>query len=285
MAERCVLIINKMSGRTDKLDIENLTRELDVNSDCDIIYLVEKSRLEDLSSYDKIIACGGDGTLNGVLNCKISPSAEVVYVPYGTLNETAAYMRRYSQDSISKVGRTGKDYFSYVCASGSFTPLGYKVGAKSKKRFKFLAYLKSVIGEYKIWNIPARIELDGRVIDGPFTLIMAINSPSCFRFRFNKMFDPDGDGIHLLLIKSPKRRGIAGAAKMFFLFFRAFFIGFKKLYDKKNMLFLPVRSFDMSLESPTAFDLDGELYILEGDLKTECLPPPFTIKIYAPKKS
>ena len=109
---------------------------------------------------------------------------------------------------------------------------------------------------------------------------MAINSSTCFKFRFNKLFDPQSETMHLLLIKTPKHRGLLGKIEMFFPFFRAFFIGFSKPYFKKKMMFLPVRDFEIVLKDKTPFDMDGELFVLDQKLNVQCVPPPFMIKTY-----
>lgn len=281
--KRCVFIINRMSGRGDNADADKLSTDLGEGFACDFLYLTENTDFDDLTAYDRVVACGGDGTLNGLLNSKIKLDAEMFYMPCGTLNETADAMRKRNMSRMAKVGKVDGRYFSYVCAAGSFTPLGYRADARSKKKFKFFAYLKYVLAEYKIWDIQARVSFDGREVDGPFTLIMAINSPTCFRFKFNRLYDPAGDSMHLLLIKAPRHRGLFGKIQMFFPFFRAFFVGFKKPYDKKNMLFLPIKSLSLRLKNPTDFNFDGELISLDGDMDISCTAPPFDITIVQQK--
>lgn len=272
-----------MSGRGERADESKLSAALGEGFACDFLYLTKSTRLDDLTKYDRIVALGGDGTLNGLLNCDIPQNAEVFFVPYGTLNETAHALKKRGLSRMTKVGMANGRYFSYVCAAGSFTPLGYRADARSKKRSGFFAYLKYVLAEYKIWDIRAKVCADSREIESAFTLIMAINSPTCFKFKFNRLYDPESDSMHLLLIKTPRRRGLLGKIKMFFPFFRAFFVGFNKPYDKKNMLFLPVRSLKIQLENATSFNFDGEHVLLDADVNINCVAPPFDIDILSEK--
>lgn len=83
---KCVIIVNSLSGNSMLVDVKGLTEVF--GEDADIIYIKEDTVLKDLSAYQRIVACGGDGTLNSVINCKLSPSAQLFYLPYGTFNES-----------------------------------------------------------------------------------------------------------------------------------------------------------------------------------------------------
>lgn len=275
----CVFVINKMSGRSDSFDLERIVERLGSGYRCAFIYLSEKMHIGDLTGFDRIVVAGGDGTLNSILNCDISRDAEIFFVPCGTFNEVGKTAKRLRLTSLKKVGVAENAYFSYVCAAGSFTPLGYLVPNKAKKRLKFFAYFKSVLSQYKTYRIEANVVLGDSEFVGPFTLIMAINSPRCFGFRFNKLFDPIDDSLQYLLIKSPKRKGFIGKIEIFFPFFRAFFIGFKHQYRSKRMFFISAKEAHINIAADTAFNFDGELRVLSGNVNIKACEAPFNIKI------
>ncbi len=94
---------------------------------------------------------------------------------------------------------------------------------------------------------------------------MCIKSKVCFGFKFNKIYNPN-DGFELLTIKAPKHNGLIGKIELFFPLFRCFFIGFKKEYESKNILFKKVSSANIILDQKTAFCLDGEKAEFENEI-------------------
>lgn len=263
--KKCIVIVNEMSGNSERADVNKLTRAFGNGFEVNTLSIVEKTVIPDLSEYDRIVISGGDGTLNSVMNCNKKPSAEVFYCPYGTLNELATGNSREKSYILRDVGKAGDKIFSYVFACGIFTPLGYIVKNKSKKKYKIFAYISKVVSQYKVRNIGAALTADGVKDEGEYTLIMAIDSPKCFGFNFNKMFRLDDGLLHLLTIKSPKHRGFLGKIEVFFPLFRAFFIGFRKPYHSKNMTFKECRHINVNLLSKTDFCADGEKVEMSGN--------------------
>ncbi len=256
MNKQCLIVINKLSGNADQVNIVGLKEKLSSTySEFEVKYIPEDVEKLDVTTFQGVAVCGGDGTLNHIINKDVPTSTSLYYVPCGTLNEVYNAQK---ESTLTLVGHAGDMLFSYVCASGSFTPLGYSTSISAKKRFKALAYLSKVLKEYKVENIEARFNVDGKSFEGNYTLIMLINSPRCFGFNFNKAYSK-GE-MCLLTIKSPGKNTLLNKIKIFFPFFRAFFIGFKKPYESKVILFTPVKHVDLELISPTTFCLDGEKY-------------------------
>lgn len=113
-----------------------------------------------------------------------------------------------------------------------------------------------------------------REFQGEFNLIMFIKSPRCFGFHFNKLYDEQDEGGHLLLIPSPKHDGLLGKVEMFFPFFKVFFIGPRK-ESEDGIIFKRIKSARVSLPHNTTFCVDGERRDHVGDLnlsfeKTTC---------------
>lgn len=276
MSDNCLIVINTLAGNYKSLDIEKLKRKLLLSySDITVKYIPRDGVLANAVGYSAVAVCGGDGTLNSLINWDTSTLNKLYYVPCGTLNEVYDGGKRDTR--ISSVGSANEKLFSYVLATGTFTPLGYVVDNASKQRFKVLAYLSRVLKEYKVCSIKAKITADGKTRDGDYTLIMAINSTRCFGFRFNKMHE-DGK-LCLLTIRSPGKDNLINRIKIFFPFFRAFFIGFKKPYSSENMCFMPFDELHIETESPTVFCADGEKAIQPAsfDVKIKKLKNPITI--------
>ena len=220
--------------------------------------------------YALLVVVGGDGTLHSVLN-RLPEPVPMFYVPSGTLNEK--YKTHGARAGTSLVlGRMGPDLYTYVAAAGSFTPIGYRARVATKKRFGKLAYLALVVREYRVHRIEAEVVADGEAYRGPFTLVMFIHSPRCFGFNFNKMHRNEAQNGQLLLIKAPRHTGFLGKIRMFFPFFRAFFVGFRRPYRSKTMIFRTFEHASLTLQASTDFDVDGERRTLTGTLDMDFAP-------------
>ena len=262
--KKCIIIINELSGNSNRVNSDTLKSVFGDGFEVDTFAITQKTVLSDLSEYDRIVFCGGDGTLNGIMNCSKKSDAEIIYCPSGTLNELATGNSNGSSYVLRDAGKADNKLFSYVFACGIFTPLGYIVKNKNKKKFKMLAYVAKVVSQYKLYDIGAKLEIDGKAEEGKYTLIMAIDSPKCFGFKFNKMFKLDDGLLHVLTIKTPKHRGLLGKIAIFFPLFRAFFIGFKKPYRSKRMFFDKCEHLNVELCHETDFCADGEKMTMDG---------------------
>lgn len=277
MSKSCLVLINAMSGNSSKAHARELIGCYCKECEADVAFLPRDERRLD-EHFDRIVVCGGDGTLNSVLNRVELSRTQIVYFPCGTLNETARTDKR-KEFSFSEVGRVNGKLFSYVLAAGSFTPLGYVVETREKKRFKVLAYVSHVLGEYRVHRIRAHIETDGGVRQGEYSLIMVINSPRCFGLPFNRAYSVDDGKLHLLTVAAPRRGGILGEIALFFPMFRAFFIGFSKPHESKRICFSEIKTARIKLEQPQAFCADGERWELPRELcvSVEKLPQPVRV--------
>jgi YegS/Rv2252/BmrU family lipid kinase len=124
--------------------------------------LTSEAILNDASrDYEAILCCGGDGTLNHLVNYLIHNNIDIpiAYLPTGSTNDFAFTL--YGQrtidclelvDAIAKghnfiydVGRINNSYFNYVAAFGSFTGVSYKTDQSIKNVFGSLAYMLNAI--------------------------------------------------------------------------------------------------------------------------------------------
>ena len=253
----CKVIVNADSGNYARLDVDKLLQKLGcVDTEVETI---DSGKDWSADGYDTLIVCGGDGTLhNAIEKCS---DKKIVYVPCGTLNETA-----HTDNPITSVGKINDRYFSYVTATGSFTEIGFLAKNDRKKKWKALAYLPQVIRSYHSKQIKAELNVDGKKINGEFTLIMILKSHRCFGFSFNKGYKKH-KGLYLVAIRSFGSDSVKNRVKMFAPFFRVFFVGVSKPQIKRNWLLLPFENLTVTLEKPQDFCLDGEKRRLAGELR------------------
>lgn len=281
--KKCLIAINFNAGSSKKISFEKVEKCLGNDYDYQRCSLPDQS-LPDLSGFDAIAACGGDGTLGSILALVYDKPVTVYYFPVGTLNDKAKAVRyahakakcpscddeiktkpivigkctQLIKDGDYLTPQCQSDIFTYVLASGSFTPIGYTSSPEEKKKFGTLAYVAKIIKEYRPHRMKSTIICDRKKYEGDFTLIMFLKSPRCFGFRFNKAFDQESMSGHLLAIRSPKHNGIIGCVEMFFPFFKAFFIGLKKERDRGKIIFKQVYSATVENQDEMVFCKDGE---------------------------
>lgn len=293
---KCLFVVNTLAGHYKKKVIDKKIEKMSKGLlDCTFSYLDENSSFPDIKGFKKVFVFGGDGTLNSILNAEKTLDQGIVYVPIGTLNETA----KNSEDSLRHCLSVNGRNVAYVFATGIFTALGYNTKIKTKKRLKVLAYILNVLKEYRIARINASIrltKLEDKVVSKKqsetvfgesssdtsqnelskealeeYSLIMCIKSKSCFGFKFNKL-ENSSDEFAFLSIKAPKHDGLLGKIELFLPLFRSFFIGFKKEYSSKSITFERVSFVNLSIKEKTAFCLDGEKAVFENNIQITTRP-------------
>ena len=253
----CKIIVNRDSGNCNRIDLEQLRCMLDCK-DAEIEY-INKDTDWNADGYDTVVVCGGDGTLHHAIDkC---PAQQIIYVPCGTLNETSETCK-----TLTTVGKVNGESFSYVCACGSFTAIGYAAKNKHKQRWKRIAYLQQIFKHYRSHDIAATLDLDGKIFEDSYTLLMVIKSHRCFGFNFNRCYRKDKK-LYLLAIKSYGKDCIKNRVKMFFPFFRVFFCGISHPMLKKRWFLLPFDRLTVKLKDKQSFCLDGEERSLDGVLE------------------
>ncbi len=142
---------------------------------------------------ERIVCCGGDGTLNETLTGMLRARADVPvgYIPAGTTNDFASSLGL--SDNVMQavrdiltgepvrydVGRFGDRYFSYVASFGAFTKSSYVVPQNIKNALGHTAYVLGGISELsQIRNEHIRMEIDGQVVEDDFIFGAICNSTS-----------------------------------------------------------------------------------------------------------
>lgn len=170
----------------------------------------------------RIYACGGDGTLNEVVNGAVGYSnVAVTHFPGGSGNDfikifghTAPFF-----DLVSLMDDPAETEFDLICCNGDYAlnvcSLGFdaRIGTEAS-RYKRLplitgpgAYLLSaLVNTVKGVHRPYRVLLDGEVLEGDLTMILASNG-RWYGGSFHPVPDADPcDGLLDVLLVQPVSR-------------------------------------------------------------------------------
>ena len=267
----CWVVTNPASGSWREQNKQKIARAL---CDYECRFADIDSPLPQVGTVDAMAVCGGDGTLHSFLNRARGLEVPLYYFPTGTLNERARI-----GDPEPMVGRINDDYFVYVVAAGSFTPIGYTAKVRDKKRVKALAYLWQAFKEYRVHRIEASVSVDGTTYRGTYTLIMVLRSPRCFLFRFNKMYRAEAPYVHLLLIEAPPKDDLWGRVTIFAPLFRAFFVGFRHERVGKHLVFRQGTTAVLHLPKEAVCNVDGERQCLSGTYRLSAAKPTPVIRV------
>jgi len=179
---------------------------------------------EEGNQYDRIVACGGDGTLNevvtGVLCARFGGT--LGFLPCGTTNDLARSLN-VPEDlkKASELAATGEGkpldvgsfnrsrYFSYIAAFGAFTEVSYTTDQTLKNILGHAAYLLEAARTLKnLRTYRMKITCDGVEYEDDFLFGAVTNSISVGGVLKLKETDVElYDGFHeVLLIRDPKTR-------------------------------------------------------------------------------
>lgn len=226
----------------------------------------EQILAEEGAGFDRVVCCGGDGTLHHTVNGLMAlPKAPPLgYLPCGSTNDFARTLQltaRPAEDCAAAaggapfgcdVGRFNGRYFSYVAAFGAFTDVSYLTAQEEKNQLGHLAYLLEGAKRLPIGkNYPARVECNGQVFEDGFLYGAVSNSVSIGGFALGGK-EPvllDDGLFELLLVKTPANLAEAGtlAAKLL-----------AREFDGQWLRLLRTDRVRFSFEEETAWTLDGE---------------------------
>ncbi len=175
-------------------------------------------------SFDRVVCCGGDGTLNEVVRGLLVLPADqrpvIGYIPAGTTNDFSRTLGLpKSMARLAEVAGAGKPRpidvgeaagqpFTYVAAFGLFTDVAYSTPQSTKNMLGHFAYVLGGAG--KLINMPnyhmTVYAQDGREIEGDFIYGMVGNTVSVgglVNLPKDKVYLDDGL-FEVLLIRHPK---------------------------------------------------------------------------------
>lgn len=143
------------------------------------------------NNFDLVVAVGGDGTINEVINglAGAEKRPKLGIIPAGTTNDFARALQipRQIEKSVEiitngyaqkiDIGKVNDHYFMNIAGGGELTELTYEVPIKLKTVLGQLAYyVKGIEMLPSIRPIHARIEYDGEVFDDELMLFLICNT-------------------------------------------------------------------------------------------------------------
>lgn len=226
-------------------------------------------------NLDLIVCCGGDGTLNDLINAVmiLEKKPEISFIPLGTMNDFANTIGLYrfkfwlpnNMKNAEKIkidiGKFNEKYFNYVAAFGAFTMVPYVTRQSLKKIFGKIAYFivaVKYINKIKSYNL--EINVDGNTIKGDFIYGSVSNSKSIAGFQWFRKREIDlSDGKYeVILVKKPKKKiGIVGIA-INILF---------KRYNSKNFIYLQGSNIRIKPRTHLNWTIDGEYGGRKGEVE------------------
>ena len=144
--------------------------------------------------YDRVVCCGGDGTLSETAAGLMGLSRPPVlgYIPSGSTNDCAATLhipRSYKKAAELAagekellrwdIGSLNGQSFVYVAAFGAFTKVAYATPQDLKNTFGHLAYIAAGIASIpSITPYHLKVEFDGQTLEDDFFYGMVCNTDS-----------------------------------------------------------------------------------------------------------
>ncbi|PLR85622.1 diacylglycerol kinase [Bacillus canaveralius] len=216
--------------------------------------------------YDLVVAAGGDGTINEVVNGMAEQEyrPKLGIIPMGTTNDFARALHiprdvEAAADIIVKgdtipvdIGRMNEKYFINIAGGGRLTELTYEVPSKLKTMLGQLAYyLKGMEMLPSIRATDISIEYDGRLFEGEAMLFLVGLTNSVGGFE---KLAPDAsinDGLFTLLIL--KKTNLADFIRVATLAIRGEHV------NDANVIYTKASHIKVHSAEKLLLNLDGEL--------------------------
>lgn len=199
MAKTLLLIVNARAGRT-----RSMAPMFDAAAHfCEEGYLVSirytqrpghaAELVEEGKQFDRIVCCGGDGTLNEAVSgaMRLEDPPPLGYIPCGSTNDFAASLdlpadplqaaRRItaSQGRRLDIGTYNGRPFVYVASFGAFTRASYSAPQSSKNDLGHLAYILEGVKDLSTLRPYRAVVTAGEeVFDGEFLFGAVTNATS-----------------------------------------------------------------------------------------------------------
>ena len=197
MMKRARLIYNPVSGKEQLpqrvADILNVIEQAGYEASAFRTTRQEKSAQKEATrcakeGFDLLIAAGGDGTINEVVNgiAGLEVRPKMAVIPGGTTNDFARALKIPRDDLVAAarvilkgktlkmdIGKANDQYFMNIAASGSLTELTYGVPSEVKSALGYAAYLiKGAEMLPRISSHRMRLTYDEGVYEGGLSMFL-----------------------------------------------------------------------------------------------------------------
>ncbi|MDQ0215796.1 diacylglycerol kinase (ATP) [Oikeobacillus pervagus] len=226
----------------------------------------EAARIAVERKYDIVVAAGGDGTLNEVVNglAEQDYRPKLGVIPMGTTNDFARALHiprdiPKAVDIIVRgdtipvdIGRMNEKYFINIAGGGRITELTYEVPSKLKTMIGQLAYyLKGIEMLPSIKATPLTIEYDGKIFEGDAMLFLIGLTNSVGGFEKLAPDSSINDGLFSLLIL--KKTNLAEFIRVVTLALRG------EHMQHPNVIYTQANHIKVNSPESALLNLDGEL--------------------------
>ena len=187
MAKRIKLIANPVAGKGAREKIETAQKYLsDAGFEVDVTITGARGEAEKAAAgaregdFERILAAGGDGTLNEVVNGLVPSPIPLGFLPLGTTNvlalelgipfdiEKACYVFLHGEARSVNLGDANGRRFILMASAGLDAEAVYRVNLILKRWTGKLAYILSSLWVLaRGWSIPIQLTLDsGEIVEG-----------------------------------------------------------------------------------------------------------------------
>lgn len=299
--KKAKFIINPSSGRQNFLkNIEGMIGKLimdQIVNHVDVFYTEKQddAKNEAMSmkkgEYDFVVAIGGDGTLNEVVNGVALGKNEtpIAVISAGTVNDFANYLslpqgidefcdliRDFNIKEVD-LGRIDGTYFMNVLAGGLLSDVGYKVPKELKAIFGKMAYYVECakdIPKNLFHSIPISVKTEEFSKECECLLFIVANSQSVGGFRNAAPLASVSDGLLDVLIL--KKVEVAQLSNLLLKIVQGDHI------NHPNVEYFQTKKIHIDIldDSKVVVDYDGECF---GELPVTIEVVPKAVKIIVPK--
>ena len=299
--KKAKFIINPSSGRQNFLkNIEGMIGKLimdQIVNHVDVFYTEKQDDAKNAAmnmkkgEYDFVVAIGGDGTLNEVINGVVLGENEtpIAVISAGTVNDFANYLslpqgidefcdliKEFNVKEVD-LGRIDGTYFMNVLAGGLLSDVGYKVPKELKAIFGKMAYYVECakdIPKNLFHSIPISVKTEEFSKECECLLFIVANSQSVGGFRNAAPLASVSDGLLDVLIL--KKVEVAQLSNLLLKIVQGDHI------NHPNVEYFQTKKIDIDIldDSKVVVDYDGECF---GELPVTIEVVPKAVKIIVPK--
>lgn len=220
---------------------------------------------ENAENFNRIICCGGDGTLhevvNGVMNSK--KNIPIGYIPMGSTNDfgnslnidtSLDEIRNFIRNDTKKydIGKFNDEYFVYVAGFGIFTSVSHETPQEMKNSIGHMAYVIESLKELnKIKSYHIKLNTPTTEIEDDIMLCIVTNSKSVGGIKdiINEKANLSDGLFEVLLIKYTTNITKLNEIVLYLL----------GLIETSNMVYeLQTKSLTIESDDDIVWTLDGE---------------------------